>query len=78
MVLHADDSVYECRQGKTPVKITDANPRVPCLNDATFDVEDDVEEKDRYIDTKNNIAIVLQKKDGPSYHIKVATADKVK
>jgi hypothetical protein len=52
----------------------DANPSVPYFNDATFDIG----KKDRYVDTKNNIAIILQKKDGLSYQIQVTTADKAK
>lgn len=74
LVLYADDSVYECRDGKAPVKIMDANPSVPYLNDATHDIG----KKDRYIDTKNNIAIILQKKDGLSYQIQITTADQAK
>lgn len=74
LVLYADDSVYECHQGKAPVKIMDANPSVAYMNDATFDIN----KNDRYIDTKNNIAIILQKKEGLSYQIQVTTADKAK
>jgi M6 family metalloprotease-like protein len=74
LVLYADDSIYECHNGKAPVKIMDANPSVPYMNDATFDIG----KKDRYIDAKNNIAIILQKKDGLSYQIQITTADKGK
>jgi hypothetical protein len=73
-VLYADDTIYECHRGQSPVKIMDANPSVPYFNDATFDIG----KKDRYVDTKNNIAIILQKKDGLSYQIQVTTADKAK
>lgn len=74
LVLYADDTIYECHRGQSPVKIMDANPSVPYFNDATFDIG----KKDRYVDTKNNIAIILQKKDGLSYQIQVTTADKAK
>ena len=74
LVLYADDSIYECHQGRAPVKIMDANPGVPYLNDATFDIG----KKDRYIDAKNNIAIILQKKDGLAYQIQITTADKAR
>lgn len=74
LVLYADDSILECRQGKAPVRIMDANPSVPYMNDATFDIG----KKDRYVDTKNNVAVVLQKKDGLSYQIQITTPDKVK
>jgi M6 family metalloprotease-like protein len=72
LILYADDSVYECHKGKAPVKIMDANPSVPYLNDATFEIG----KKDRYIDERNNIAIILQKKEGNSYQILITTADK--
>jgi len=52
----------------------DANPSVPFLNDAAFDFG----KQDRYVDTKNNIAIILQKKDDLSYQVQVTTADKAK
>jgi hypothetical protein len=74
LILYADDSIYECHNNKAPVKIMDANPGVPYLNDATFDIG----KRDQYIDTKNNIAIILQKKDVLSYQIQVTTADKAK
>lgn len=38
LVLYADDSVYECRQRKAPIRIMDTNPSVPYLNDAAFDI----------------------------------------
>jgi M6 family metalloprotease-like protein len=72
LILYADDSVYECRHGQAPVKIMDANPSVQYMNDATYDIG----KKEKYIDTDNNIAIILQEKDGQSYQIQVTTADK--
>jgi hypothetical protein len=51
----------------------DANPSVPYLNDAAFDIGG----KDTYIDTKNNLAIVLLQKDGSSYIIQITTPDQV-
>jgi hypothetical protein len=74
LIMYADDTIYECHNGEAPVKIMDANPSVPYMNDATYDIG----KKDRYVDIKNNIAIILQKKDGQSYQIQVTTADKAK
>lgn len=74
LIMYADDTVYECHHGEAPVKIMDANPSVPYMNDATYDIG----KKEKYVDTKNNIAIILQKKDGQSYQIQVTTADKAK
>ena len=73
LILYADDSVDECRHGNAPVKIMDANPNVPYLNDAAFDIG----KKAVFIDTANGLAIVLLKKDGLSYEIQVTTPDQV-
>jgi len=48
----------ECRQGRAPVKIVDANPKVPYLNDAAFDVG----KNSRYVDAKNNVGIVCRRR----------------
>ena len=74
LIMYADDSVYECRNGEAPVKIMDANPDVPYMNDATYDIG----KKDQYVDTKNNVAIILLEKDDLSYQIQITTADKAK
>lgn len=74
LILYVDDTVLECRQGQAPVKIMDANPDVPYLNDAAFDIG----EHDRFIDTANNLAIVLLEKIGSSYVIQVTPLDQLK
>lgn len=38
LVLFADDSVAECRHGKAPVKLVAADPSVPHLEGAAFEV----------------------------------------
>jgi len=73
LILHADDSIPECRNGKAPVKIMNANPGVPYLNDAAFDIG----KNDTYINTGNNIAIVLLQKEESSYMIQITTPDQV-
>jgi len=65
--------VLECRHGSAPVKIKDANPDVPYLNNAAFDIG----KKDVYIDKENNLAIVLLQKEGDSYIIQITTPDQV-
>jgi M6 family metalloprotease-like protein len=74
LIMYADDTVYECRQGQAPVRIMDANPAVPYMNDAAYDIG----KKTKYVDTKNNLAIILERKDGLSYLIRVTTPDKAK
>lgn len=72
LILYADDTVDECRRGKAPVKIMDANPDIPYLNDATYDMT----RKRVFIDSARNLAIVLLQKVGQSYDIRVTTPDK--
>ncbi len=74
LILYADDTILECRNGQSPVKIMDADPSVPYLNDAAFEIG----KNDRFIDTANNIAIVLLRKEGSSYVIQITTPDQVK
>lgn len=74
LITLADDTVLECRNGTAPVKIMDANPSVPYLNDAAFDIG----KNDRFVDAVNNIAIVLLEKIGSSYVIQITTPDQVK
>ena len=70
LVSYADDTVLECRNGEAPVRIMDANPKVPFMNDATYDIG----KVDRFVDAERNIAIILEGKDGASYRIRVTTA----
>jgi hypothetical protein len=73
LILYSDDRVDECRHGNAPVKMMDANPEVPYLNDAAYDIG----KKPFFVDTKNNVAIVLLAKDGLSYEIMITTPDQV-
>jgi hypothetical protein len=73
LLFYADDRVYECLDGKAPVRMIDANPSVPFLNDAAFDVG----AQETFFDTDNNLAIVLLSKDGLSYEVLITTPDQV-
>jgi M6 family metalloprotease-like protein len=74
LLTYADDRVHECLDSQAPVKIIDANPSVPYLNDAAFDIGG----QETYIDLDNNLAIVLLSKDDLSYEILITTPDQVK
>ncbi len=67
LIMHADDTVAECRHGKSPVKLINANPSVPHLEGAAFDIGKNVS----YVDSKNNVRIDLIDKIGKSYKIQV-------
>ena len=65
LIMYADDSIPECRHGKAPVKLIDANPSIPHLEGAAFDIG----KKDSFHDEKNRIRVKLLKKTGNTYKI---------
>lgn len=67
LILSADDSVAECRHGRAPVKLVNADPSVEHLEGAAFEVG----KLDRYEDTRNRIAVQLEEKTGRSYKLLV-------
>jgi hypothetical protein len=68
LIMYADDKIPECRHGKAPVKLMNANPAVPHLAGAAFDING----KDSFQDEKNNIKIQLKEKTGGSYKIVIS------
>ena len=73
LILLADDSVHECRHGEAPVKIMDANPQVPLMNNAAYDIG----KNNVFIDQEYGVAVRLQNKVGLSYEILITTPDQV-
>jgi hypothetical protein len=67
LIMRADDSIAECRHGRAPVKLVDADPSVPHLEGAAFDLG----KRDRFTDTASGITIELLEKVGQSYRIRV-------
>jgi hypothetical protein len=67
--MYADDNIPECRHGKAPVKLMNANPSVPHLEGAAFDVGG----KDSFQDNKNKIRIQLKEKIAGSYKILISS-----
>jgi immune inhibitor A len=65
LIMYADDSIAECRHGKAPVKLMDADSSVPHLEGAAFDIG----KKDSFQDNKNRIRIQLKEKIGGAYKI---------
>ncbi len=66
--MYADDNIPECRHGKAPVKLMNADPSVPHLEGAAFDIG----RKDSFQDTKNKIRIQLMEKIAGSYKILIS------
>jgi len=65
LILYADDSIAECRHGQAPVKLMNAEPSVPNLDGAAFDVG----AHDEFVDDRNGIRIRVAEKVGSSYRI---------
>ena len=68
LVMYADDDVAECRHGKAPVKLVDANPSVPHLEGAAFEAG----KKDTFKDEKNKVEVRILERAGDSYKILVS------
>jgi immune inhibitor A len=67
LVMYADDRIPECRHGKSPVKLVNADPKIPRLDGAAFDMG----KKENFIDEKNGLQIRLDGKVGNSYKIQI-------
>lgn len=68
LILYADDSITECRQGKSPVKLMNADASIPHLEGAAFDVGT----KGTFRDEQNKVIIQIKEKTGDSYRISIA------
>jgi M6 family metalloprotease-like protein len=68
LIMYADDSVAECRHGKAPVKLINADASIPHLEGAAFDIG----KRDSFRDEKNKIAIQLKQKTRDSYRILIS------
>ena len=68
LIMYADDRIAECRQGRTPVRLMNADPSVPHLEGAAFDTG----RKGTFLDSQNGISVQLEEKTGSSYRILVS------
>ncbi|NWF55473.1 MAG: hypothetical protein HXY45_11850 [Syntrophaceae bacterium] len=72
LIMYADDRIPECRHGRSPVKLVNADPNKPHLDGAAFDVG----KKESFTDEKNGFQIRLTGKVGNSYKIQIAPYQK--
>jgi M6 family metalloprotease-like protein len=79
LILYADDAVDECVYFKdhpddprAPVKIMDADPSIPQLEGAAFDIGEG--KRDTFTDEEHNITIQLVEKVGSSYKVLITVA----
>lgn len=67
LILYADDRIAECRHGKAPVRLVNANPAVSHLKGAAFDLG----KSEHFVDEQNGVEIRLLGKEGDGYRIRV-------
>jgi hypothetical protein len=68
LIMYADDQVAECRHGRAPVKLVDADPSRPHLEGAAFDLG----KRQSFVDDKHGLKIELVEKTGRSYRVRVS------
>jgi len=68
LIMYADDRVAECRQGRAPVKLMNADSSIPHLEGAAFDIGG----KESFRDEQNRIVIQLKEKIEGSYKILIS------
>ena len=65
--MPADDRVRECRKGRSPVKLINADPSMEHLEGAAFDVG----KKSEFIDRDHDLKIRIMSREGDSYRIEI-------
>ena len=68
LIMYADDRIAECRHGKAPIKLIDADSSAPHLEGAAFDIG----KRNSFQDETHRIRIELKEKIGNSYRILVS------
>jgi M6 family metalloprotease-like protein len=71
LIYYCDDRIAECRHGKAPLKLMNADPSVPELKGAPFTLKG----KNTYRDKKRDISIKLVAKRGQNYKISVSNGE---
>jgi hypothetical protein len=69
LILYANDRIAECRRGESPVRLVNANPNVPHLEGAAFDVG----KKNVFEDRQNRIRVEIKEKTGSDYRIHIVS-----
>ena len=68
LIIYADDKVAECRHGRAPARLINANPDIPYLEGAAFDLG----KNESFIDKKKRIQVQLLGKIQYSQEILIA------
>ena len=67
LIMFADDRIKECRKGKSPVKLVNADPSQKHLEGAAFDAGKTTE----FIDREHNLTVRIVSREGDSYRIEI-------
>lgn len=67
LVMYADDKIGESRHGQSQVRLVNANPTVPHLEGAAFDIDRNAS----FVDDQNGVQVKLLNKKGKSYEVLV-------
>ncbi len=73
LIMKADDSIAECRHGRAPVRLVNANPALPALRGAAFALPG----RSQYTDEEYQLDIRLLEKIGDSYRIRISRTGEV-
>lgn len=65
LILRADDSVAECRHGRSPVKLVDADPSQPRLTGAAFSPGG----RSEYVDTAHGLRVRVVEAAGQAFRV---------
>ena len=68
LIYYCDDTIPECRYGRSPIKLVNAKPEIPQLKGAPFTLEG----KRTYENERHGISIKLIDQRGESYRISVS------
>lgn len=68
LIMFADDRVHRAVDGKAPAKLVNADPDIPDLNGAAFDIG----KNESYVDVRNGIRIRLLRKIERSYEVEIS------
>ena len=67
LIMFGDDRVRECRKGKSPVKLINADPSQEHLTGAAFDLGKNPE----FTDREHNLRIRIVSREGDSYKLDI-------
>ncbi|MEW5722860.1 MAG: hypothetical protein AB1896_07115 [Thermodesulfobacteriota bacterium] len=68
LIYYCDDSIDECRHGRSPVKLIDADPSVPELKGAPFTLTG----RPEYVDDRNSLRVRVLSEKGTLLQVRVA------